>query len=48
MLVVVDFKGKSINYKFGDLEQNDIQEWQEVWPQVGSISGVDLTFSQKQ
>ncbi len=33
---------------FGVLEQNEFKLWQEVWPQAGSILGVDLTFSQKQ
>ena len=30
---------------FGDWKLNEFQLWQEVWPQAGSILGVDLTFS---
>ena len=30
---------------FGDWKLDEFQLWQEVWPQAGSILGVDLTFS---
>ena len=34
-----------VDYKFGDWKQHEFQQWQEVWPQAGSILGADITFS---